>query len=350
MVTVLLAALLACPVLVAVQAPVAAAADARQYPAGNIIADALFYDGGSMDAGQIQTFLDQKGSSCTAAPDGTPCIKDYRQDTGTRGADAYCGAYQGAGRETAAQILAKVGRACGINPRVLLVMLQKEQSLITMRGGTTKLPDGRYSLNPERYEKALGYGCPDTADCNPAYRGLYLQLYSAAHRFREYAARPNDFNHKAGRTQAVRYHPNAACGSGQVYIHNVATAGLYNYTPYQPNQAALDAGYRPGDGCSAYGNRNFWLYYTDWFGSTQSSGGAALADKWAALGGATGKLGDATSAANCGLVRGGCYQTFQRGGLYWSPVTGGHMLKRDICTQWGRRGDEGGSRRYRVKH
>ncbi len=27
--------------------------------------------------------------------------------------------------------------------------------------------------------------------------------------------------------------------------------------------------YGTGDGCSAYGNRNFWRYYTDWFGSTK---------------------------------------------------------------------------------
>jgi hypothetical protein len=53
-----------------------------------------------------------------------------------------------------------------------------------------------------------------------------------------------------------------------VLIQNQATAGLYNYTPYQPNAAALAAGYGTGDSCSAYGNRNFWLYFRDWFGPT----------------------------------------------------------------------------------
>ena len=52
------------------------------------------------------------------------------------------------------------------------------------------------------------------------------------------------------------------------YIQNQATANLYYYTPYQPNAAALRAGYGEGDGCSAYGNRNFYQYFTDWFGST----------------------------------------------------------------------------------
>jgi hypothetical protein len=66
----------------------------------------------------------------------------------------------------------------------------------------------------------------------------------------------------------IQYNPNAGCGSGTVYIQNQATAGLYNYTPYQPNPAALNNLYGTGDGCSAYGNRNFWRMFNDWFGST----------------------------------------------------------------------------------
>ncbi len=37
----------------------------------------------------------------------------------------------------------------------------------------------------------------------------------------------------------------------------------------------LRAGYGEGDGCSAYGNRNFYNYFTDWFGSTQGTPAAA---------------------------------------------------------------------------
>ena len=55
-------------------------------------------------------------------------------------------------------------------------------------------------------------------------------------------------------------------------ISNQATASLYNYTPYQPNAASLAAGYGHGRRCSSYGNRNFWIYFTDWFGSTQAGG------------------------------------------------------------------------------
>jgi hypothetical protein len=118
----------------------------------------------------------------------------------------------------------------------------------------------------------MGYACPDGTTCNPAYRGFQNQVFSAAHRYQEYAASPASFGYRAGRTNNIRYNPDVNCGSSPVYIQNQATAGLYIYTPYQPNAAALAAGYGEGDGCSAYGNRNFWAYFTDWFGSTQAPG------------------------------------------------------------------------------
>src|SRR5690606_17254112 len=75
------------------------------------------------------------------------------------------------------------------------------------------------------------------------------------------------YNYRAGQVNNVLYHPKAACGSAPVFIANQATAGLYNYTPYQPNTAALNNLYGTGDSCSSYGNRNFWRLYWDWFGS-----------------------------------------------------------------------------------
>ena len=60
---------------------------------------------------------------------------------------------------------------------------------------------------------------------------------------------------------------------GNVFLANRATAGLYNYTPYQPNTAAMANLYGTGDACSAYGNRNFWRMFSDWFGNPQAGGG-----------------------------------------------------------------------------
>ena len=249
----------------------APAADIGQFNPGNIISDAVFFDGHGMSADDIRRFIELKGISCQAGSDGTPCLRDFRQDTTTRAADQYCAAYQGAAGETAAVILAKVAQACRINPRALLVILQKEQGLLT-RSGT--------GLYASRYQKAMGYACPDTAPCDVQYYGFQNQVYSAARRFQVYAANPTSYGYRAGRTSNVLYNPATSCGSTPLYIQNQATAGLYIYTPYQPNAAALAAGYGTGDGCSAYGNRNFWLYYTDWFGSTQLPGQSA----WQPLG------------------------------------------------------------------
>ena len=236
----------------------AQAADLRAFDAGYIIGDALFYDSGAMSAAAIQSFLVQRGSSCVPSS-GRTCLKDFHQATWTRTADTLCTrTYTGATNETAAQILAKVAVACGINPQTLIVMLQKEQGLVTAAAGGSATA----------YRSAMGYGCPDTAVCDAKYYGFFNQVYSAAHQFQNYAKNPTKFGHRAGMVNQVRYNPTVACGSSAVYIQNQATASLYNYTPYQPNAAALAAGYGSGDSCSAYGNRNFWNFFTDWFGPT----------------------------------------------------------------------------------
>jgi LysM repeat protein len=54
-----------------------------------------------------------------------------------------------------------------------------------------------------------------------------------------------------------------------VAIKNQATAGLYYYTPYTPNDIALVNLASVGDSCSAYGNRNFWRVYNYWFNPTK---------------------------------------------------------------------------------
>src|SRR5690606_7604841 len=81
-----------------------------------------------------------------------------------------------------------------------------------------------------------------------------------------------NYNYRFERNNTILWHPNTSCGSSTVYISNQATAGLYIYTPYRPNQAALNNLYGTGDSCSSYGNRNFWRMFNDWFGSTKASG------------------------------------------------------------------------------
>ncbi|MBD7920209.1 hypothetical protein H9657_18205 [Cellulomonas sp. Sa3CUA2] len=302
----------------------AQAADPRYFDPGNIIADEVFFDGGAMDVAAVSAFIADKGRSCRAGNDGTPCLKDYRESTWTRSQSGCASTYEGAANETAAQIIVKVARACGVNPRALLVLLQKEQSLVTASGS---------SLYATRYRSATGYGCPDTAPCASQYYGFFNQVYLAARQFRLYAANPTSYAHRPGTTNTVRFHPNAACGSSSVLIRNSATAGLYNYTPYQPNGAVL--GGSP-DGCSSYGNLNFWSTYTDWFGSTQSrfTVTGAVLELWASLGYSASPIGEPVGNLVTGLKDGGSFQPFRNGAVYSSPATGTHYVTAAYDVAW----------------
>lgn len=160
--------------------------------------------------------------------------------------------------ETAAEIIYHAAQDFRINPQVLLVLLQKEQGLIT----------DQYPNNYD-YRSATGYGCPDTAACDSKYYGFKNQVRLAAQLFRS-VLDGGWSNYPAYQTTYVQYNPNRGCGGTNVYIENRATSALYRYTPYQPNASALAAGYGVGDVCGAYGNRNFYLYFSDWFGDTHA--------------------------------------------------------------------------------
>lgn len=244
--------------LTVVPAVSAVAAEASEFDPGYIISDELFYDRAAMTESQIQSFLAQNIGSCS----NSNCLNVYKQTTTNREATPRCTAYTGAANESAARIIFKVQQACGISAKVLLVTLQKEQSLVTHRSPTA-----------DRLKIAMGYGCPDTALCDSHFFGFQNQVYSAASQFQRYRQNPSSFRHQVGVPMKLYYHPNSvyasppSCGTVTVTIKNAATAGLYNYTPYTPNPAALANLYGTGDSCSSYGNRNFWRMYTDWFGS-----------------------------------------------------------------------------------
>ncbi len=248
-----------------------------QFDAGNIISDSVFFNGSSMSVYDIQNFLNAKMPNCdtwgtqpyggttraayaSSKGVGTPftCLKNYSQSVPSVAGNQYCGGGMTGGNKSSAGILYDVAQACNINPKVLLILLQKEQSLVT--------DDWPW---PVQYRSAAGYGCPDTAPCDAEYYGFFNQVYQAAKAYNRYRINAADYNYRAGRNNTILWNPNVGCGSSTVYIQNQATAGLYVYTPYRPNQAALNNLYGTGDGCSSYGNRNFWRMYNDWFGSTR---------------------------------------------------------------------------------
>ncbi|MDY0830350.1 hypothetical protein SK224_14545 [Microbacterium sp. BG28] len=306
--------------------PTALAADASSFQDGYLISDRNFFDSQSMTASDAQAFLNSKLSSC-AGSNGMPCLKDYvAQSTPAVPANAYCNAYPG-GTMTAAQLVVAVSQACGINPKVILVMLQKEQGLVTATSPT-----------PRNYSAALGQGCPDGAACDPQFAGFFYQIYGAAKQFQVYLKNPRSFGYQLGWNnilyQATPPDNSRVCGTKRVYIQNDATRALYIYTPYTPNQAALNNLYGTGDFCSSYGNRNFWRLYTDWFGDpTAERVTGAYADTWAALGGVNGILGAPTGDVVCINSR-YCQQAFRGGTIFWFPGRGVFGVPTVIESMW----------------
>jgi hypothetical protein len=188
--------------------------------------------------------------------DNSPCLAFFHQKTATRASNDNCAEYRGAADETAAAIVTKVAQACGISPRVLLVLVQKEQSLIT-------------HPSAYGYQRAAGYACPDTAKCDEKYFGFFNQLYSAAWQFREYGNPKDNWPISPGKAK-VQYSPDASCGASVVDIENQATADLYLYTPYQPDAYTRAHADGPAHACSAYGNLNFFRLYSAWFGDARA--------------------------------------------------------------------------------
>ena len=249
--------------------PAQAAPPGSAFDPGLIISDSVFFDFGAMTLDQIQSFLDSRVPNCRATDPALDCLKTYKSDIpeipatlpGRVGPCSAIPAKQGA---TAAEIIFAVANSCGINPKVLIVTLQKEQGLVTSTRPTSYM-----------YRAAMGYGCPDSdpAICGKVYVGLFNQLYHAAKQFRWYGNPAGSFTYwKPGRTVTMRYSPRANCGTTSFPLKSQATANLYYYTPYTPNAAALNNLYGTGDACSAYGNRNFWRFFHDWFGSPIGGG------------------------------------------------------------------------------
>jgi len=269
------------------------AAFANHWRAGLIIDDTKFSDQNSMTVNQIQDFLNQKvgtyytpGACDTSgsrtseygggtraqygASHGNPapftCLKDYYEVPKINPspgipASNYGGAPIPPGAKSAAQIIWDAAQRYNISPKALLVTIQKESA------GPLITDDWPFK---KQYTYAMGAHCPDTAPCDENYAGFSMQIHESARLFRYYINNMNQpwWPYKKPGINSVRYHPNVNCGSSNVDIQSYATAALYTYTPYQPNQAALNNLYGTGDGCSAYGNRNFWRMYIDWFGPT----------------------------------------------------------------------------------
>ncbi len=201
-----------------------------EFNANLLIADTDFRNTSSMTENQIQDFLVAKNSM----------LKTYTQD----GKTAAKIIYDAANGVTSSGIYdwrdPTWHRQVAINPQVLLVTLQKEESLITGQFDQTTYNN--------RLRIAMGYGCPDSGGCEETYYGFYNQLNYAAWQFDwnfERSILPGYSDYKVGQTMTF----SDWNGKHTVTIGNQATASLYRYTPHVYN-----------------GNYNFWLLFNNWFG------------------------------------------------------------------------------------
>jgi hypothetical protein len=184
-----------------------------------------------MTQDEIQKFLESKGSY----------LATYSM------ADPNTGETQ-----TAAEIIYKRCQANLINPKFVIVLLQKEQGLIEDAAPSQGSLDW-----------ATGYGCPDSGGCNPRWQGLWKQINSATLQFYDYIENYQDYTYQAGKTYTFsNKYSTSVRGSVSVTIFNNATAALYNYTPHVYN-----------------GNYNFWKIWGRYFAKAVYPNGSLLQAK-----------------------------------------------------------------------
>lgn len=173
----------------------------------------------SMTRSDIDLFLDQKGSY----------LHTYRAED------------KDGKKRKASDIIYRTAQEHKINPKYLLVKLQKEQSLISATNPTQKQLDW-----------ATGYGvCDACAMDDPKiqkYKGFGNQVDSAAGIMRWY------YDNVGTQSWIKQADTTYTIDSKKVTPANNATAFLYTYTPH------------------IQGNENFWKLWQKWFEGTYPNG------------------------------------------------------------------------------
>jgi len=181
--------------------PISGGTPSDQFSPDTVISDANFRDSGSMTVGDIQAFLDRQPGA----------LKSYR-------------ARDHAGKvRYASEMIADAAVAYRINPKVILVKLQKEQSLL-----------GDASPSQTQLDWATGCGKADSFT-SYQFKGFGNQVWWGAQKL--------DKNSKPWRPGIK-----LTIDGGAVYPTNKSTYSLYKYTPH------------------IRGTTSFWLLYWRYFG------------------------------------------------------------------------------------
>ena len=336
--------------LAIINTPHSEAISAMDFNAGNIIDDGVFYNKDTMSVSDIQAHLNRYMPACDtwgtgavgygryingrAIPASTSradyarqmraagknryhdppyvCVQNYYENPETHRNLYDSNNVVEPGMISSAQIIYNAAQKYNVNPQVLLVLLKKESYVW---GDNWPLRD--------EYNTVMGYACPDTAPCDAKYFGFYNQVEMAAWQLKYYREHIYSYNYRPYAVNSILYSPDASCGRKSVYLENMATTSLYIYTPYTPNDAAL-RNYPGTAACGSYGNRNFFMYFNEWFGDTHLLEGEKKIDSRKNERDKSGtQLGEKQSyRSNCNIGNGGCVQAYENGVIIYSPSTG----------------------------
>jgi len=184
-----------------------------------IITDEALQNKDTMTVSDIQIFLEEKNSA----------LADFITE------------YQDGSRQKASTIIYNSAQKYNINPKYLLVKLQKEQSLITEKNPSQKQLDW-----------ATGYAvCDSCSKDDPdiqEYKGFAKQVDKAADVMRGYYEKVSSqaWIKRAGQTYNI--------DEQDITPATNATAFLYTYTPH------------------LHGNQNFWTIWQSWFEQSYPDG------------------------------------------------------------------------------
>lgn len=218
---------------------------AEVFNPNRIMEDNVLLNAHAMSLNDIQNFLVSRNSYLAnyvteAAYGETKTAAQIIYDAATKNYD--CSGVTLSDEPTEAERMIKCKTITTVNPQFLLVLLQKEQSLIQNPNPSAKALD-----------EATGYGCPTGGMCNPYWKGFGKQVNSAALQFLAYVKEPHKYNFKVGSTyiakdkfsmlKSVAAAINDATynsivtspGFVSVTIENQATAAMYTYTPHVYN-------------------------------------------------------------------------------------------------------------------
>jgi hypothetical protein len=144
--SIVLAAIFSLSLLLAIPSSVSAA-----FNKSLLMGDAIFDQKNSMSSSQIDAFLNSFAYSCIS----TNSKFQARVPSGYNPTSGYSYGNYG----TAGQVIAAAAQAYDVNPRVLIVTLEKEQSLVTGQNSSSYCKPS--NDNNHKYAAAVGYGCPD---------------------------------------------------------------------------------------------------------------------------------------------------------------------------------------------